>query len=50
MHLLRLGLLLGVATFCHGFEHGCRRAEALAINDNGMIHPIQSKSKILVFL
>ena len=32
---LRVGLLMGTATFAHAFENGCTTAEALAINDNG---------------
>ena len=33
---LGLGLLLGGATFAYGYEAGCRKAEILAINDDGM--------------
>ncbi|GIL57939.1 hypothetical protein Vafri_13126 [Volvox africanus] len=36
--VLGLGLLLGGATFTHGFYHGCRTAEILAINDNDAWH------------
>lgn len=32
---LRLGLLMGMATFSYGKEKGCHKAEALAIYDNG---------------
>ncbi|GIL78233.1 hypothetical protein Vretimale_7607 [Volvox reticuliferus] len=35
---LGLGLLLGGATFTHGFRHGCRTAEILAINDDDAWH------------
>ena len=33
--LLGLGLLIGAATFAFGREQGCRKAEILAINDDG---------------
>lgn len=33
--------ILGRATFCFGFESGCRQARALAINDDGIV-PISS--------
>jgi hypothetical protein len=32
---LGLGLLLGGAVFSHGRSCGCRKAEILAINDDG---------------
>ena len=32
---LGLGLLLGCATFAYGLQKGCRKAEILAINDDG---------------
>ncbi|EFJ41884.1 hypothetical protein VOLCADRAFT_98120 [Volvox carteri f. nagariensis] len=35
---LGLGLLLGGATFAHGFRRGCRTAEILAINDDDDWH------------
>ena len=33
--ILGLGLLIGGATFSVGWEQGCRKAEILAINDDG---------------
>jgi hypothetical protein len=33
--VLGLGLLLGGATFAYGYSCGCRKAEILAINDDG---------------
>jgi hypothetical protein len=33
--LLGLGLLVGGATFSYGLSCGCRKAEILAINDDG---------------
>lgn len=36
--VLGLGLLLGGAVFAHGLEKGCKKAEILAINDDGE-HP-----------
>jgi hypothetical protein len=33
--ILGLGLLLGGATFAFGLAAGCRKAEILAINDEG---------------
>ena len=35
--VLGLGLLLGGATFAHGLACGCRKAEILAINDDGRL-------------
>lgn len=32
---LGLGLLLGAATFAYGYSQGCRKAEILAIDDDG---------------
>jgi hypothetical protein len=32
---LGLGLLIGAATFAYGYASGCRKAEILAINDDG---------------
>ena len=34
---LGLGLLVGAATFAFGWRKGCRKAEILAINDDGAI-------------
>ena len=34
--ILGLGTLMAVAVFSHGFWSGCRTAEILAINDDGM--------------
>lgn len=33
--ILGLGYLLATAVFAHGYWNGCRKAEILAINDNG---------------
>jgi hypothetical protein len=33
--VLGLGLLIGLAVFAHGAACGCRKAEILAINDDG---------------
>ena len=36
--ILGLGALLATAVFAYGYWSGCRKAEILAINDNGQIH------------
>lgn len=34
--MMGLGAIVTRATFTHGFEHGCKTAQILAINDDGM--------------
>lgn len=38
--LLGLGVFVGVATFAYAISQGCKRAEILAINDSGALHPL----------
>lgn len=45
--ILGLGLLIGGATFAFGWEHGCKKAEILAINDDGTFFFSSSSSVCL---